>query len=111
MLAVIITTPGEFFKFEVQPCNDLLYSPQGFHALRHHLLADAITRDDGNLIGRHALSLILIVRATMTGASHLPRMGLLGSWFQTEAESFADHHAAMLPMVDAKCKRHSPRPP
>jgi hypothetical protein len=31
-------------------------------------------------------------------------VGLLGSWFQTEAEGFADHHEAMLHMVYEKCK-------
>src|SRR5262249_22389732 len=137
VLAIIITGLGKFCKFEGQPWNDLLYSPQGFDALRHDLLADAITRDDGNLIGRHGLSFSYCPRhnderftATQTSRSSALRrtgscdqygkalgaakartpghtgsdVGLVGSWFQTEAAGFADHHVAMLPMVYEKCK-------
>src|SRR3989442_4735963 len=58
VLAVVVTTAGKALEFEAQPRDNLLHCPERFQSLWHHFLADAITRDDGDMIGGHGLSSI-----------------------------------------------------
>jgi len=63
---LLVRADSEYFSIEDTFDRRVGYtvedSHSGYNALRHHLLANAITRDDGNLIGRHGLSFIYCPR-------------------------------------------------